>query len=360
MSYGATIPKRDVFVQSQICQHFINNMMDVSNSQQNLPSGTTTTSNHNEVNRRSDDHLRLSDKDTPTTTAMAQAPPSHQQQHSHHHNSDETSFYAPPHQRQRWGDTQVAPHTNWGDLFFDVFYVAAAYNLGNLLKDTPSKEGLLYTAGIFFPIMNIWSYKAYYDGRFYYVNDYYHRIYEIFFLVSIATMILHIRSYEVLSHPKQHPDMFIFCLSASIAFTIAFGRYVEIIICVKFFPRHASGLHIEAYATAIFDAIGYAMSMAWLIAATIYSGMQYFSDKYIASDNTSEYFNETKYATISQADDHNSSRFLAASEYTAETQDVSDSPDDMPIWLLFGATFSAIAYFIAKILRINYMKEKKE
>jgi hypothetical protein len=27
-------------------------------------------------------------------------------------------------QRQRWGDTQLHPHTNWGDVFFDLFYVA--------------------------------------------------------------------------------------------------------------------------------------------------------------------------------------------------------------------------------------------
>jgi hypothetical protein len=29
-------------------------------------------------------------------------------------------LYSPPRQRQRWGDTQVLPRVNWGDLFFDV------------------------------------------------------------------------------------------------------------------------------------------------------------------------------------------------------------------------------------------------
>lgn len=38
-------------------------------------------------------------------------------------------FFAPPRQRQRWGDTQILPRLNWGDLFFDLFYVAAAYNV---------------------------------------------------------------------------------------------------------------------------------------------------------------------------------------------------------------------------------------
>lgn len=38
-------------------------------------------------------------------------------------------FYRPPFQRQRWGDTQILPRVNWGDLFFDLFYVAAGYNV---------------------------------------------------------------------------------------------------------------------------------------------------------------------------------------------------------------------------------------
>ena len=38
-------------------------------------------------------------------------------------------FYEPPMQRQKWGDTQILPRVNWGDLFFDLFYVAAAYNV---------------------------------------------------------------------------------------------------------------------------------------------------------------------------------------------------------------------------------------
>ena len=34
-------------------------------------------------------------------------------------------LYSHPQQRQRWGDTQLHPHTNWGDVFFDLFYVSA-------------------------------------------------------------------------------------------------------------------------------------------------------------------------------------------------------------------------------------------
>ena len=44
-----------------------------------------------------------------------------------HHGS--TPFYLPPIQRQRWCEDQILPHVNWGDLFFDLFYVGAAFNL---------------------------------------------------------------------------------------------------------------------------------------------------------------------------------------------------------------------------------------
>jgi hypothetical protein len=34
-------------------------------------------------------------------------------------------LFTPPKQRQRWGDNQVHPHTDWGCVFFDLFFVAA-------------------------------------------------------------------------------------------------------------------------------------------------------------------------------------------------------------------------------------------
>lgn len=36
-------------------------------------------------------------------------------------------FWTRPKQRQRWGDDDVLPHINWGDLFFDLFYVAGEW-----------------------------------------------------------------------------------------------------------------------------------------------------------------------------------------------------------------------------------------
>jgi hypothetical protein len=39
-----------------------------------------------------------------------------------YHPGFQVCFFAPPRQRQRWGDNQILPRVNWGDLFFDLFY----------------------------------------------------------------------------------------------------------------------------------------------------------------------------------------------------------------------------------------------
>jgi len=46
-----------------------------------------------------------------------------------HGHGSRTPWYNPPIQRQRWDEDQILPHINWGDLFFDLFYVGAAFNL---------------------------------------------------------------------------------------------------------------------------------------------------------------------------------------------------------------------------------------
>ena len=78
------------------------------------------------------------------------------------------AFFEPPYQRQCWGDTQILPHINWGDLFFDLFYVAAAYNLSYVLLYSPNAEGFLYLLGLFGPILLEWFQRTFFDARFAY------------------------------------------------------------------------------------------------------------------------------------------------------------------------------------------------
>jgi hypothetical protein len=297
------------------------------------------------------------------TNEHGAAAPSHHHDHHHH----ETWYYAPPHQRQRWGDTQVAPHTNWGDLFFDVFYVAAAYNIGNLLKEMPSPRGLLYAAGVFFPIMNLWSFKVYYDSRFYYLNDYYHRVYEVFLLCVLATVVLHIRPVSVLSYPSKYPDMFIFCLSTNVGYLFAMGRLLEVVFCFHFMKKQ-TGLHPEAASSCLRDVLGHVVAFGCVVSATVYSGIQYFSNTdLLDASKLSESYNDdatnstdTYNTTASINDSHLRSVAESNSTNSSSLYDSSDEPDTIPVWLLLGGIFSSCAwFFLLKIYFSIHLEDHK-
>jgi hypothetical protein len=54
-----------------------------------------------------------------------QEPSPHSSSDADHHRSLRVPWYCPPVQRQHWDDDQVLPHINWGDMFYDLFYIAA-------------------------------------------------------------------------------------------------------------------------------------------------------------------------------------------------------------------------------------------
>mmetsp|Transcript_8215 Transcript_8215/g.10734 ORF Transcript_8215/g.10734 Transcript_8215/m.10734 type:complete len:577 (+) Transcript_8215:116-1846(+) len=200
----------------------------------------------------------------------------HNNDHNHGDHSDGESmpFYVAPRQRQRWSDDQHAPHTDWGDIFFDLFYVAAAYNLGNLLREDPSARGLFYVVGCFFPIMSIWMNKMYYASRFYVVDDIFHRLFEVASLVPLASAVLHIRTVPILSDQEHNVDMFAFSLCITIAHAFTLARSVEIITCQKLF--HTDGLYEEAYRNSRRDLVSVGVPTLFHLAAAIYSGTQYY------------------------------------------------------------------------------------
>jgi hypothetical protein len=74
------------------------------------------------------------------------------------------SWYSPPAQRIRWGGDQSLQHVDWGDLFFDLFYVSAVYNLGVLgLSGFATGEHLraaIYFLGSLGPLWSCWSFHV--------------------------------------------------------------------------------------------------------------------------------------------------------------------------------------------------------
>lgn len=187
----------------------------------------------------------------------------------HEHTDDIFTFYSPPKQRHRWGETQELPHVNWGDLFFDLFYVGAAYLLAAILKEEPGLIGVLYFLGCFFPIYSLWLDKTFYDARYAIGDDFVHHMYQTLYNVILASCIFAIRPVEFLSHPKGFPYMMMMsvCFAMGSFMTILraadvyfFGdcedaarRSSKIGILLKLFPF---SLHITA---AIIAGLEYAL-----------------------------------------------------------------------------------------------------
>jgi low temperature requirement protein LtrA len=103
-------------------------------------------------------------------------------------------LYSPPRQRQIWGESQVLPRVNWGDLFFDLFYVAATYNVSNILSQDPNARGILYSLATFLPCMAFWNERTLYHARFVVIeDDLFHRLLTTIMLVVLAVLVMHIR-----------------------------------------------------------------------------------------------------------------------------------------------------------------------
>jgi len=138
-------------------------------------------------------------------------------------------FIKPPRQCQTWDDDQILPHVNWGDLFFDLFYVGAAYNLANVLKSDPTWEGLLYFIGCFASIFhNFWGEKMHYDARFSAGDDIAHLLWDVAQLTLLGTAVLNIRPVEYMSHIEDHLQMFVFCLANLLGILMNNLRLMEI------------------------------------------------------------------------------------------------------------------------------------
>eukprot|EP00568_Trieres_chinensis_P012950 CAMPEP_0183297968 /NCGR_PEP_ID=MMETSP0160_2-20130417/5108_1 /TAXON_ID=2839 ORGANISM="Odontella Sinensis, Strain Grunow 1884" /NCGR_SAMPLE_ID=MMETSP0160_2 /ASSEMBLY_ACC=CAM_ASM_000250 /LENGTH=530 /DNA_ID=CAMNT_0025459881 /DNA_START=177 /DNA_END=1769 /DNA_ORIENTATION=- len=180
--------------------------------------------------------------------------------------------YCRPQQRQKWDEPQEHPHVNWGDLFFDLFYVAAAYNLGTLLKESKyAGESILYFVGTFGPVYLFWFEKMNYDARFSVAEDSFHSAFEVFQLAFLATAVLHIRPAELLSNPYENAEMFAFSLAMFLGAVGTTIRYIEVALFVVGEPA--------AKATAKKELQEVMIPLACFLAATIVSGSAYMNNE---------------------------------------------------------------------------------
>jgi hypothetical protein len=126
--------------------------------------------------------------------------------HKNQHKSGFIPWYAPPMQRVFYGKPQVLPHVNWGDLFFDLFFVAAAYNLGAMLISAMNPDdwlrGLIYFVGIFGALYQTWYNDLAFSSR-YTVLDHVHRLIGGMKFFSVAIAIMFIKQLSFMSDPKS-------------------------------------------------------------------------------------------------------------------------------------------------------------
>ena len=180
-------------------------------------------------------------------------------------------WWSRPKQRQLWGEAQILPSDNWGQIFFDLFYVGGAFNLGSVIKTSDlGFRCILYFCAAGFPSMMMWYDKLYFDARFTTRpgHDTFHRIIEIFQLCCVATALSRIRSVDVLSHPCNHIDMFQFSVSLFLNSLVTIGRYIEVIKYVIGDPA--------AQVVARRDILCRLIPMLFLLAAAVESGISFF------------------------------------------------------------------------------------
>jgi hypothetical protein len=258
--------------------------------------------------------------------------------HDHDQGPEDLPFYSPPRQRQRWGDTQIAPHTNWGDIFFDLFYVAAAYNLGTVLSTDPTATGLMYTVALFFPILSLWLFKTYYDARFYYHDDVFHRGYEIALLMGLATAVLHIKPVKFLSQPTVYQDIYMYGVGLSVASLLAVGKLVEIMACQRYM-KSQTGLHPEAFTAVIFDFWSYLTTGLVYAAATGYAGWRFHRTS-IQDDNDRQLLRSLDAASAEEAP-----------HSLRET-------DHVTVWILLAGLVKTVAMYLIRLA--NKMNSKHD
>ena len=183
-------------------------------------------------------------------------------------------LYDPPRQRQRWGDDEVLPHVNWADLFFDLFYVAAAYNLSYVLigrESTTPYEGFLYFVGLFGPILVEWFITTYFDARFSTGADPYHCSVDMLRYCFLATAVVHIRPLYVMREPAVYPDMFGFALGCTLLSIV--NAYTSLEVITKGVGDKKAMKHAET-----FNIMSYSFQFIFYLAAACVSGIAYFGN----------------------------------------------------------------------------------
>jgi hypothetical protein len=225
-----------------------------------------------------------------------------------------TVLYSKPRQRQKWGDPHILPRVNWGDLFFDLFYVAANYNIGGIVVADPTYRGLLYAGGSFAGVMVLWMEKVVYDSRYTVDEDLTHRIFETCMLVILAVLVLNINSIDIMSNSREHSSMFVFCLMLTLERVFSYLRSAELYF--NGIGEEAMKLDTKAHM------LRSVLLSTFYVVATVLAGVEYFvygigSTRFASSSSSSSSHRQLAAATET---------YQATDDYAAAEVHRSDIP----------------------------------
>jgi hypothetical protein len=183
--------------------------------------------------------------------------------------------------------------------------------------------------------MGIWNSKTYFDARYFYGNDVFHRLYEVGVLLALGSAVANIQPIVVVVQGQQlhnHRQVFQLCLAMAVSYALAMGRSVEVMIsqCLG-----TKGLYPEAYWAARRDLFYLAGSFAVPLAAAIYTRVKY----------TDAMGNDQVYTARNYTGAANATEYVGRDRYLAGLSLVDT--DDTAIWfLLAGWALSQIVLIV--------------
>jgi len=172
-------------------------------------------------------------------------------------------------QRHQIGEEQEGPETDMVGLFYDLFFVGVAYNLGHMVLDALAVPiSILYFAGLFFPCLFLWFNKLNFDSRFTSKESLYRRALVYADVCLLATAALHIDTLEVM-RDSSNVHMFAFCISIMLSLPLTGLKYLEVYLNKK--------SSTEAKHSAAMDLISLIVPFSLLLAATISAGVSTYA-----------------------------------------------------------------------------------
>jgi hypothetical protein len=145
------------------------------------------------------------------------------------------NFYNTPKASLEWDAVQKQYHVQWGDLFFDLTFVASSFRLGSLLEDVilHSPNNIEFTLGVFvfatlFLVMrSVWGAKLDFVSRFC-SSDLVHKIFDIFEACIVAILASQIPTTVADLYAQQYYMIWNFTLIRLGLYVFNFCRWAEV------------------------------------------------------------------------------------------------------------------------------------